>query len=93
MSKAFKELGLDATPLAGAMPYIESVQACAHPSPNAPLPAVNSTEETSPGTYKIGPIVFDRPGGWVVRFHFFASCADFLETSLHGHAAFFVTVP
>ena len=54
---------------------------------------MNSTEETSPGTYKIGPIVFDRPGGWVVRFHFFGSCDDYLDTSPHGHAAFFVTVP
>ncbi|HEY5147624.1 MAG TPA: hypothetical protein VII82_12710 [Polyangiaceae bacterium] len=84
---------VDGTPLTGAMPYIESVQACSHPSPNPPPPAVNSTEEISPGTYKIGPIVFDRPGGWVVRFHFFGSCDDFLPTSPHGHAAFFVTVP
>jgi hypothetical protein len=84
---------VDGTPLTGAVPYIEAVQACSHPSQNPPPPAVNSTEETSPGTYKIGPIVFDRPGGWVVRFHFYGSCDDTLETSPHGHAAFFVTVP
>jgi hypothetical protein len=84
---------VDGSPLTGAMPYIESVQACVHPSPNPPLPALTSTEETTPGTYKIGPIVFDRPGGWVVRFHFFGSCDDTLETSPHGHAAFFVDVP
>jgi hypothetical protein len=84
---------VDGTPLTGAMPYIESVQACSHPSPNPPPPAMTASEETSPGTYKIGPIVFDRPGGWVVRFHFYGNCADFLDTSPHGHAAFFVNVP
>jgi hypothetical protein len=84
---------VDGTPLTGAVPYIEAVQACLHAVPNPPPPAVTSTEETSPGTYKIGPIVFDRAGGWVVRFHFFGSCDDTLETSPHGHAAFFVTVP
>jgi hypothetical protein len=84
---------VDGTPLTGATPYIEAVQACLHAVPNPPPPAVTSTEETSPVTYKIGPIVFDRPGGWVVRFHFFGSCEDTLETSPHGHAAFFVTVP
>jgi hypothetical protein len=83
----------DGMPLTGAMPYIESVQACSHPSPNPPAPAVTASEETSPGAYKIGPIVFDRPGGWVVRFHFYGNCTDSLDTSPHGHAAFFVNVP
>jgi hypothetical protein len=84
---------VDGTPLTGANPYIEAVQACAHPSANPPSPAVTSTEEAPAGTYKIGPIVFDRPGGWVVRFHFYGTCSDDLPTSPHGHAAFFVNVP
>jgi hypothetical protein len=81
---------VDGTPLTGAKPYIESVQACSHPSPTA---VQSQTEESPPGTYKIGPIVFDRPGGWVVRFHFYGDCADGVDSSPHGHAAFFVTVP
>jgi hypothetical protein len=80
---------VDGTPLTGAQPYIEAVQSCAHPSPNAPPPAV----ENPPGTYTIGPIVFDTPGTWVVRFHFYGSCDDTLPTSPHGHAAFFINVP
>jgi hypothetical protein len=85
---------VDGTPLTGAAPYIESVQACSHPSPNPPPPAMTQAEEAPPGTYKIGPIVFDRPGGWVVRFHFYGTnCEDTVPTSPHGHAAFFVNVP
>jgi hypothetical protein len=79
----------DGSALTGAAPYIEAVQSCTYPIPNAPNPAV----ESPPGTYTIGPVVFDRPGTWVVRFHFFGTCEDGLETSPHGHAAFFVKVP
>jgi len=49
-------------------------------------------KETSPGVYTAGPIRFDKPGRWVVRFHFFESCLD-QEASPHGHIAFFVDVP
>jgi hypothetical protein len=48
--------------------------------------------ETAPGVYSAGPIRFDMPGRWVVRFHFYESCLD-QETSPHGHIAFFVDVP
>jgi hypothetical protein len=41
----------------------------------------------------VGPIVFDQPGKWVVRFHFFENCDDLVEDSPHGHAAFYVQVP
>jgi hypothetical protein len=84
---------IDGTPLTGAAPYIEAVQSCMYPVANPTPPAITMTTEGPAGTYKIGPIVFNRPGGWVVRFHFYGSCADALETSPHGHAAFFVTVP
>jgi hypothetical protein len=80
----------DGTPLTGAAPYIESVLACAHASPT---PVQPSAPEGPPGTYKIGPIFFDKPGSWVVRFHFYGNCADGVDSSPHGHAAFFVTVP
>ena len=48
--------------------------------------------ETSPGTYTYGPIRFDASGKWTVRFHLYEDCVDG-DTSPHGHAAFFVTVP
>jgi hypothetical protein len=49
--------------------------------------------EVSPGTYKIGPVLFDAPGRWVVRFHFFEECSDLPADSPHGHVAFYVDVP
>ncbi len=49
--------------------------------------------EVSPGTYKIGPVIFDAPGRWVVRFHFFEECSDIPEDSPHGHVAFYIDVP
>jgi hypothetical protein len=47
--------------------------------------------ENPPGTYT-GPIYFDKPGAWTVRFHFNENCND-VAGSPHGHAAFHVTVP
>jgi len=48
--------------------------------------------ETAPGVYQGGPLRFDQPGRWVVRFHFYEECNDGAE-SPHGHVAFFVDVP
>jgi hypothetical protein len=45
-----------------------------------------------PGTFTAGPFTFDRPGRWVVRFHFYEECID-QDTSPHGHIAFFLDVP
>jgi hypothetical protein len=60
-----------------------------HPAPNTK----QSSKETTAGTYTVGPIRFDKPGQWTVRFHFFEDCVDLLDTSPHGHAAFYVNVP
>lgn len=49
--------------------------------------------ERPPGTYAIGPVEFDRPGRWVVRFHFFETCSDIPADSPHGHTAFYIDVP
>lgn len=49
--------------------------------------------ESPAGTYAIGPVVFDRPGRWVVRFHFFETCSDIPADSPHGHTAFYIDVP
>ena len=48
--------------------------------------------EISAGLYEGGPLRFDQPGRWVVRFHLFEECDDG-EGSPHGHIAFFVDVP
>jgi hypothetical protein len=61
-------------------------------SHGAPAPK-NPSTEIAPGVYKVGPIKFDAPGIWTVRFHFFEECSDGPEDSPHGHAAFFVKVP
>jgi hypothetical protein len=53
----------------------------------------NPSPEIAPGVYKVGPIRFDEPGTWTVRFHLFEECGDNLDDSPHGHAAFFVKVP
>jgi hypothetical protein len=57
-------------------------------------PGTANLVETAPGSgIYSGPIVFDMPGEWTVRFHIHAECVDQLDTSPHGHAAFHVTVP
>ena len=59
-----------------------------------PAPPTNQVAVESPvGTYKIGPIQFDAPGEWTVRFHLFENCLDYADDSPHGHAAFFLDVP
>ena len=59
-----------------------------------PSPSTGPLTETSPGSgIYSGPIIFDAPGEWTVRFHIHEECADLLPTSPHGHAAFHVTVP
>jgi len=59
-------------------------------------PAPNSNVTVSPGTagtYGIGPILFDAPGTWTVRFHLFATCSDLAVDSPAGQVAFYVDVP
>ena len=60
-----------------------------HPSPQA-----NNLIETpaGSGTY-VGNVVFDQAGPWSIRFHIHEECADILDDSPHGHAAFRLTVP
>jgi hypothetical protein len=77
-------------PLQGADPIAKAVLGCV-------LPAMATygvtTPESSPGTYVVGPVVFQKGGKWNVRFHFNENCDDTLPDSPHGHAAFWVTVP
>jgi hypothetical protein len=78
----------DMTPATGAKTRAEIFLTDTHPA--APPPAAS---ESPAGTYKVGPIKFDAPGDWTVRFHFYENCDDAPEDSPHGHVAFFVHVP
>ncbi len=75
---------------AGANVYAEVYLNDTHPAPND---RTQTSDETTPGTYAVGPIQFDAPGKWTVRFHFFEDCSDIADDSPHGHAAFYVDVP
>jgi hypothetical protein len=78
----------DGTPLVGAGTVAEIFLSDTHPGPNTGV----TLTESSPGTYA-GPIQFDAPGKWTVRFHFHGECEDLFPDSPHGHAAFYVNVP
>jgi hypothetical protein len=62
------------------------------PSHISPSSDIKAPEHPS-GTYAIGPIVFDKAGRWVVRFHFYEECSDIPKDSPHGHIAFYIDVP
>jgi hypothetical protein len=79
----------DGTPATGADPYIEATLDDKFSAP----PTDQKANEKSPGVYDIGPMQFDMPGMWLVRFHVFHTCLDLVDTSPHGHAAFFIKVP
>ncbi len=72
----------------GANPTIEAFLTLTHPG----QVSNQISQETSAGNYSIGPIQFNAPGQWTVRFHLFQTGCD-EPTSPHGHAAFFVNVP
>jgi hypothetical protein len=76
-------------PATGAKPYAEILLSDTHGAP----PTDQHGTETSPGHYDVGPVQFDAPGNWTVRFHVYSDCLDLVDTSPHGHAAFFVKVP
>ena len=78
----------DGTPVAGTVVRAEVFLDDTHPAPNTK----QASSESAPGQYGVGPIQFDNPGKWTVRFHFHEECND-SPTSPHGHAAFYVQVP
>jgi hypothetical protein len=75
-------------PAPGAKAYVEAFLTDTHPAGGN-----TASTETSPGVYKVGPVIFDQPGKWTVRFHFFGDCSDIPDDSPHAHAAFFINVP
>jgi len=82
--------GLDpAGPVKGA-----SVDAEVYLDRLTPAPNTHPTgKEKSPGVYDFGPVKFDKPGRWTVRFHLFEECSDSNADSPHAHVAFFIDVP
>jgi len=76
----------------GAVPDSPEIFLEANHSHISPSNAIKAPEGPA-GTYEIGPVVFDRSGRWVVRFHFFEWCSDVPEDSPHGHVAFYIDVP
>ena len=83
-------------PLIGACTFAELCLNNTHPGPNvSQRPPVGSQKvvEGPPGTYTIGPVIFDEAGDWTVRFHFNEICCDVAADSPHGHAAYHITVP
>jgi hypothetical protein len=83
-----KSLTKDMMPVPSAKAYVEAFLSETHPAGGT-----TDGTETSTGVYKIGPVIFDQPGKWTVRFHFFGDCSDVPEDSPHAHAAFFINVP
>jgi hypothetical protein len=79
----------DGSPALSAATEAEVFLSDLHPAPAT----AQKTTEDPPGTYAIGPIQFDAPGKWTVRFHLYEECTDVSEESPHGHAAFYVEVP
>jgi hypothetical protein len=82
--------------LTGASTFAELCLSDTHPAPaidSRPPSGSQQVVEGPPGTYTIGPVQFDAPGNWTVRFHFNEFCCDVADDSPHGHAAFHVTVP
>ena len=86
---AVATLKADGGAAAAANVNIEAFLSVTHPVPNSNQQSV----EGPAGTYRIGPVRFDAPGRWTVRFHLHEECADTVPDSPHGHVAFFVDVP
>ena len=79
--------------LTGAKPYLEVFKIEAGNQVHYPPTTVQTPIEQAGGTYNVGPILFDEPGQWQIRSHFYEDCSDNPVDSPHGHAAFYVSVP
>jgi hypothetical protein len=88
----------DGSPLTGANTVVEFFTTtpgdadCDNMSVHPGFNSGVTLTEGPPGTYT-GPLYFDAPGQWTMRFHFHEECADIFPDSPHGHAAYHLTVP
>jgi hypothetical protein len=80
---------MDGQPAKGADVQLEVFLNDTHPTPSVSIP----NTESAGGNYKVGPVIFDLPGKWTVRFHLYEMCSDMPMDSPHGHAGFYVNVP
>jgi hypothetical protein len=80
---------IDGKPATGANVQLDVYLNDHHPTPSFNIP----NKESAGGNYQAGPVIFDAPGRWIVRFHFYETCSDAPADSPHGHAAFYVNVP
>jgi hypothetical protein len=80
---------VDGAAVRGAPIELEVFLDDTHIAPSSPQKV---TETKTPGVYNVGPILFDAPGRWTVRFHIHYECFG-RDESPHGHAAFFIDVP
>ena len=83
---------IDGMPGSGTNPAFPEVYLADDPTHLSPSNDIRAREGAA-GTYEIGPIVFDRAGRWVIRFHYFDTCSEIPADSPHGHAAFYIDVP
>jgi hypothetical protein len=83
---------IDGDPGTGTDPRYPEIYLADNVSHISPSNDITAREGPN-GTYAIGPIIFDVPGRWVIRFHYFEDCSDVPEDSPHGHAAFYIDVP
>lgn len=83
---------LDGQAATGATPESPEIYLASDEDHVSPSNDITATEGP-PGTYRIGPVIFDRSGRWVVRFHYFETCSDVPEDAPHGHVAFNFDVP
>ncbi len=79
----------DGQPAKGANVGLTAFLTPSHPTPS---PAINNGELPG-GTYNIGPVIFDAPGMWTVRFSLYPTCSAMPADSPQAHAAFYVAVP
>ena len=79
----------DGQPARGANVGLTAFLTPSHPTPS---PAINNGELPG-GTYNIGPVIFDAPGMWTVRFSLYPTCSATPADSPQAHAAFYVAVP
>lgn len=82
----------DGAPGAGTVPSNPEIFLADDLGHISPSNDITATEGPS-GTYAIGPVVFDRSGRWVVRFHYFDNCREAPPDSPHSHVAFYIDVP
>jgi hypothetical protein len=83
---------IDGAPGSGTVPSNPEIFLADDDTHISPSNNITATEGPA-GTYEIGPVLFDRAGRWIVRFHYFDNCSELPPDSPHSHVAFYIDVP